>query len=521
MMGLFKKKSKANDTAPVNYQLPSDTSSNDDYLHKNLFQTVKENLDYIRSYQGECWDFVSNDFTLENSYQEIDVALVYYAGMVDQNLLNKTVIDALGKNFLRAKKKLESSEEIFRFFKRKVLTAIGIDEAEQFGKLFNALLSGDMIVFLNGCNKCLIVGARMYQERAVEKPTTQISVMGSNDSFNENLLTNISLIRKRIKNPNLIVKNFVLGRESNTNVALVYIKGLVDENILKEVIRRIKASDMPEIVDSGYIENALKEKQFSIFPKIYYTERPDSTAANLFEGRVAILVDSSPDILIAPALFTQFLHSSEDFHQKAIIASFFRLLRFFGFILSLFLPGIYIILIVHQSELVPFKLLFSIAGQRILTPLPAYLELFLVLIAFDLLREAGTRMPTSLGATLSFVGAIIIGQSSVEAGLISPIIVIIATVTGIGTMMIPNYKLNITVTVIKYLFTIIATFFGFLGFTLSLIVLIVHLCSLRSFGIDYFNPFGPLSKSGMKDALIRAPLDTLRDKHRKREQFPH
>ncbi|NLD26696.1 MAG: spore germination protein, partial [Acholeplasmataceae bacterium] len=459
-MGIFKKKQK-DAVSFVNYSKPSDVESNDDYLYKNIFSTVKENLDYIKMYQGECWDFVSNEFTLENNFQEIEVALVYYAGLVDQNLLNKTVIDALGRNFQRAKKKLETSEDIYRFFKRKVLTTIGIDEAEQFGKLFNTMLSGDMIIFLNGCNKCLIVGARMYQERQVDKPTTQISVMGSNDSFNENLLTNVSLVRKRIKNPNLIVKNIILGKESNTNVAILYIKGLVDENILKEVIRRLKSTNMPEIVDSGYVENALREKQLSIFPKIYYTERPDSTVANLFEGRVAIFIDSSPDILIAPALFTQFLHSSEDFHQKAIIASFFRLLRFFGFSLSLFLPGLYIIFIVHQSELVPFKLLFGVAGQRILTPLPAYLELFLVMIAFDLLREAGTRMPTALGATLSFVGAIIIGQSSVEAGLISPIIVIVVTVTGIGTMLIPNYKLNITVTVIKYLFTIIATFFGF------------------------------------------------------------
>lgn len=495
--------------------------SNDDYLKKELYATVRENIDYLKIYQGECWDFVTVKFTLENNHQEIDVGLAYLAGLVDQKLLNKTVIDALNRNFLKAKKELPEGEERFRFFKSKVLIAIGIDEAESFGKLFNALLSGDMIVFLEGCNKCLIVGARMYQERAVEKPTTQITVMGSNDSFNENLLTNLSLLRKRIKNPNLIFKNYILGKESNTNVVLAYIKGLVDENVLQEVEKRIQKAELPEVSDASYLEVALREKQFSIFPKIFYSERPDTVANNILEGRIAILCDSSPEALIAPSVFIQFLHSTEDFHQKAFIASFFRLLRTMGFLLSLFVPSLYILLIFHHSELLPVNLLFSVAGQRIQTPLPAYLELFTVMVAFDLLREAGTRMPTAIGTSLSFVGAIIIGQSSVDAGLISPIIVIIVALTGIGVLAIPNYKLNLATTITKYILAIISVAFGSFGFTLALVMLLVHLSSLRSFGVDYFAPFAPFSKEGLKDSLIRVHLENLRNKWRQKKQYPH
>lgn len=519
-MSIFKKKEKKENKS-INYQPNSSEESVDDYLYKPLFFTIEENLSYIKKYQGDSWDFVIQEFTLENRYQEINISLLYYAGMVDQNLLNKTVIDALNKNFSKAPKLLEKGEMCFKYLKTKVLTAIGIDEAENFGMLFNKLLSGDMVILVEECNKCIIVGARQYQERAVEKPTTQITVMGSNDSFNENLLTTISLIRKRIKNPNLIVENFIIGKESNTDICLVYIKGLADENVLQKLKGRIKQAEIKGVVDIGFVENAIREKKFSIFPRLYYSERPDTTAANLFEGRIAICIDGTPEVMIVPALFIQFLHSTEDFHQKAIIASFFRCLRLFGFVLSLFLPALYIIMVIHHSELLPIKLLFSIAGQRNATPLPAFFELIIVLVGFDFLREAGTRMPTALGSALSFVGGIIIGQSAVEAGLISPIIVIIVAVNGIGTLLIPNYKLNLTATVLKYFFTLIAVFFGFLGFTLSVVVLITHLCSLRSFGVDYFSPLSPLSKSGMKDAIIRAPMDKVINKNRSYEQYPH
>jgi spore germination protein KA len=521
-MALFNKNSKKEKNEKVeNPETTKFPESNDDYLNRSLFSTVKENIDYLKAYQGECWDFVTGEFTLENNYQEINVGIVYLAGLVDQKLLNKTVIDAINRNFSKAKKSYEDEEERFKFFKTKVLTAIGVDETNMFSKLFNTLLSGDMILLIDGCSKCLIIGARLYQERPVEKPTTQITVMGSNDAFNENLLTNLSLIRKRIKNPNLIFKNYVIGKESNTNVVLMYIKGLVDENVLQEVEKRIKAIDIPEVIDASSLEVALREKQFSIFPKIFYSERPDTIAAQILEGRVAILCDSSPEALIAPSVFIQFLHSTEDFHQKAFIATFFRFLRLVGLILALFLPSFYILLILHHSELLPINLLFSAAGQRVITPLPAYLELFGVLIAFDLLRESGTRMPTALGTTISFVGSIIIGQSSVEAGLISPLIVIVAALTGIGSLVIPNYKLNLAVTIIKYIFTLVSSIFGFYGFTLSLIMLIIHFSSLRSFGADYFAPFAPFSKEGQKDALLRFPLDLLKNKRRKKEQYPH
>lgn len=519
-MAIFKKEKKQLEKKEMDNK-PQFPISNEDYLHKGLYQTVKENIDYLKIYQGECWDFSTDEFTLENNFQEIDVGLVHLAGMIDQRLLNKTVIDALNRNFSKAKKELPEGEERFRFFKTRVLTTTGIEEADTFGKVFNLLLSGDVILFIQGCSKCLVIGARMYQERAVEKPTTQITVMGSNDSFNENLLTNISLIRKRIKNPNLIFKLYIVGRETNTNVVLAYIKGLVDEGVLREVERRLLAAEIPEVTDANYLEVALRERQFSIFPKIFYSERPDTVANNILEGRVAILCDSSPEALIAPSVFVQFLHSTEDFHQKAFIASFFRILRTLGLIFSLFMPSVYILLILHHSELLPVNLLFSIAGQRILTPLPAYLELFAVMIAFDLLRESGTRMPTAIGTSLSFVGAIIIGQSSVEAGLISPIIVIVVALTGIGGLVIPNYKLNLAMTIVKYVLTIITAALGSFGFTLSLVILLTHLSSLRSFGADYFAPFAPLSKEGLKDSLIRMPLEKLRNKFRKQEQYPH
>jgi len=500
----------------------SDKGSPNDYLDKPIFSTVDENVKYLKKLQNESYDMITREMTLVNDLQTLKIGLAYYAGLVDQNLLNRAIAASLGPNFQNIKKILKTSEEKFDYFKNTLLLVIGVDDADKYGKLYNTLVNGDMILFIDGVKKCIIVGARLYQERSVDKPTTQISVKGSNDAFNENLLTNISLIRRRIKNPNLYVKNYVIGKESNTNMALLYINGLVDESLVKKVTERIESIKPHNIVDSSYIQSYLKEKQFTLFPTMYSTERPDSAVVNLLEGRLVLIIDASPYALVMPTLFIQLIHSSEDFYQPAIISSFFRLIRLLGLLMALFLPGIYVSLLIHHAELLPINLLFSLVGQRTQVPLPGFLELLLIMVVFDLLREAGTRMPTALGATLSFVGAIIIGQSSVEAGLISSIIVIIVALSGISALTIPNYDLNLTVTFLKYIATILAIILGFYGLAIFIVLTIIHLSSIRSFGVDYFTPFAPFSKTGLKDSVIRFPFKKLfKRKPKSSEQFPH
>jgi spore germination protein KA len=289
----------------------------------------------------------------------------------------------------------------------------------------------------------------------------------------------------------------------------MYIKGIVDENVLAEVDRRLSNIKAGNIIDSAYLKFYLKEKQVSLFPLIYDTERPDTCAANLFEGRVVIICDGSPFALIAPTTFLHSIHSIEDYYEKAVPASFFRLIRFVSFWLAVFIPGVYLTLILFHSELLPLNFLFTVAGQRVDVPLPGFAEIILMALAFDFLREAGIRMPSALGSSLSFVGAIIIGQAAVAAGIVSAIVVIVVTVTGIASLTLTDYDLNLSVTILRYVFLILAAFLGLFGISIGAIVLFAHLVSLRSFGVPYFIPFAPINWGGFKDSFIRMPLGTL------------
>jgi spore germination protein KA len=253
----------------------------------------------------------------------------------------------------------------------------------------------------------------------------------------------------------------------------------------------------------------LREKQISLFPLIYDSERPDTCAANLFEGRVVIICDGSPFALIAPTTLLHSIHSIEDYYEKSIPASFFRLIRFVSFWLAVFVPGVYLTLVLFHSELLPLNFLFTVAGQRVDVPFPGFAEIIIMAVAFDFLREAGIRMPSALGASLSFVGAIIIGQAAVQAGLVSAIIVIVVTVTGIASLTLTDYDLNLTVTILRYVFIFLAAFLGLFGISIGAIILFAHLVSLRSFGVPYFIPFAPINWSGFKDSFIRVPLGSL------------
>lgn len=389
------------------------------------------------------------------------------------------------------------------------MTLSSVRNTEEFGELFITLLNGDVIILVEGVKKCFLIDAKIKNERAIEAPMAQVSVKGGNEAFNESLSTNVCLIRRRIRNPHFRMEKYILGKKSNTSVVVMYIHGVADPKLVKEVKTRVEGIDAENILDSEYVSFYLREKQWTMFQTIFSTERPDTVVASLFEGRVAILVDGSPFALVAPMLFVQALQSPEDYYMKGYIASFVRYTRFVAFFVGLYLPAIYISLIHFHSELLPIDLLLSIAGQRNALPFPGFLEIVLIMFFFDLLRESGTRMPTSLGSSLSFLGAIIIGESAVQAGLFSSIIVIVVTITAICSLTIPDYFLNLTLTVLRYLFLIAAILGGLYGVTLASLALLTHLCSLRSFGFNYLSSYAPFSASGMEDSLIRGKINKI------------
>ena len=336
--------------------------------------------------------------------------------------------------------------------------------------------------------------------------TSQSVVRGPREGFSENIRVNTALIRRKIKDPSLWMESKEIGRLSKTNVAIMYINGVADDKIVKELHSRLDRIDIDGILESGNIEEFIQDSQYSPFPTVYNTERPDVVAAALLEGRIAILVDGTPFVLIVPALFVQFFQSSEDYYQRAIMASLIRLLRFFAFGISLLAPALYIAAITFQQEIIPPPLLISLAAQREGVPFPAFIEAVIMEITFEILREAGLRMPRVIGAAMSIVGAFVIGTAAVEAGIISAAMVIVVSITAISSFVSPTYDIAIAGRILRFLFMGMAASFGLFGIMVALIALILHLTSLSSFGVPYMAPLAPYSASGQKDTFIRLPI---------------
>jgi len=298
----------------------------------------------------------------------------------------------------------------------------------------------------------------------------------------------------------------IIGKRTKTNVAMMYIKGIANDKIVKEVRLRLDRIDIDGILESGNIEELIRDEPYSPFPTILNTERSDVVAAELLEGKIAIFVDGTPFVLIVPAIFIQFFQSSEDYYQSADIASLIRILRYFAFAIAMLAPALFIAVTTFNHVMLPPSLLISLAAQREGAPFPAFVEAIIMEVTFEILREAGLRMPRSIGSAMSIVGAFVIGTAAVEAGIISAAMVIVVSITAIASFVSPTYNLAISGRILRFGFMAIAASFGLLGITIGLIALLLHLCSLRSFGVPYMSSLAPFNLSDQKDAFIRLPI---------------
>jgi spore germination protein KA len=371
--------------------------------------------------------------------------------------------------------------------------------------LYTSILSGETVILVDGYPYGFALNTIGGNNRAVEEPTTQSVVRGPREGFNESISTNISLIRKRIKSPNLWLETMTIGKVTQTAIGVMYINGIVNDKLIAEVNERLERIDIDGILESGNIEELIQDETFTPFPTLYNTERPDVIAAGLLEGRVAILVDGTPFVLLAPALFVQFYQSAEDYYQRAEFASLIRILRYICFFISLLGPSLYIGITTFHQELLPSSLLFSLAAQREGIPFPAFVEALLMEITFEILREAGVRLPKTVGQAVSIVGALVIGQAAVEAGLVSPAMVIVVAITAISNFVIPAFNMGISIRIIRFLLMVLAASFGLFGVTVGLIGIVQHLCSLRSFGVPYMSPMAPFIFADQKDTILRLP----------------
>lgn len=372
-----------------------------------------------------------------------------------------------------------------------------------------ALLSGATAFLFDGYAGALLVHTPGGEERSVEEPATETSVRGPREGFTELMRTNTAMVRRKVKDKRLRTEQLQIGRVTKTNVEVMHISGIADESLVTEVLIRLKRIDVDSILESGYIEEMIEDETYALFPTVANTERPDVVAANLLEGRVAVFVDGTPFVLLAPAVFIQFFQAAEDYYHRYTYG-LIRLLRLLCFFIAMFGPGFYISVTTFHQEMLPTGLLVSLAAQREGVPFPAFVEALMMEVTFEILREAGVRLPRAIGQAVSIVGALVLGDAAVQAGLVSPAMVIVVSLTAIANFVIPAFEVAISLRILRFLFMALAASFGLFGMTVGFIALLLHLSSLRSFGVPFMSPFAPFRLEDQKDTLVRFPIWSMR-----------
>lgn len=494
IFNFLKKKTKSNYTKNDLYQPYYGEA-------KIIKKSLADNIKIIKELLGSPNDLIVREFSLGENYIN-NIAIINIEGLTNTLFINDFILRELMVGIID----FNSNEKIIDKLKNHSLPINNVKELTNFKEICESLLNGDTILLLDNSEKGLILETKKWEDRGVTEPSAETVVRGSRDSFNETLRTNIMLIRRRIKNINLRIVHKEVGKVTKTNVAIVYVKGIANERIVSNVLNKIDQINIDSVLESGYIEEILSEKSFVLFPTMYTSERPDKVAGNLLEGRVAIFTDGTPFTLLLPAVFIQFFQTTEDYNQGSIFSSFLRLIRYLSFFLALLTPAIYIAITTFHQEMLPTPLLVSIAGQHESVPFPAVIEVIIMELTFEILREAGLRMPRAIGQAISIVGALVLGEAAVNAGIVSTIMIIIVSITAITSLIFPEYNFSNPIRILRFVFIALSAFLGLFGITMGLMIMIIYLCSLQSFGIPYMYPLAPFNFKAMKDALIRANI---------------
>jgi len=460
-----------------------------------ITSSLKENINNFKNFFKDDDILILKEFQSNNN-PSISFCLMYYDGLVNSKLVNEDIIlpllrvESLGND---AALKLSSQ----------ILTINEIKRTKKVKDVIEDVTYGDAVLLIDGVEEALILNSKNFQTRSITEPESEKVMLGPHEGFNESITTNISLIRRRLRTNDLKLKTLKLGRKSKTKVCICYMDSIVDKAKLNELNKRLKKIDIDAIIDSNYITELTSDKRRTPFRTVGYTERPDVVVGKILEGRMAILVDGSPVALTLPYLFIENFQSGEDYYMDPFYTSFARILRIMGFIFSISVPAFYIAIVAFHQEMMPTPLFISIAFERQSVPLPAALEIFILLIVFDLLKEAGARMPNSIAQALSIVGALVIGQSAVEAKLIAAPMVIVVSFTGITSLLTP--KINPATIMIRFSLLFLASNLGLFGFFIGYSLFLIHILNLTSLNTPQLSFTGIFKVQKIKDIFIRLP----------------
>jgi spore germination protein len=458
----------------------------------SISSRLEEITAHLEQYFSDTPDMVLRYLTIGQTGER--AILAYIAGLTDKSSLHHDVLRPLQE--LRQGSPGDD-----------LIIDIGhIVPSRVWSLLENNILQGNSLLFIEGRTEAYILDTHGWPQRAIEDPQMEPSLKGAHQGLLETGEQSIAMIRRYIPNRELKMKRLTVGRRGQTIVTIMYLEDVAEPEFITLLAERIQALDIDVIINTGELAEFIEDNPYSLFPQFIMTERPDTAASQILQGRCAVVVDRSPSVLIAPTTFFSYFQSIDDYSTRWSIATFLRLLRLFAFLTAAFLPGIYIAVVSYHIEIIPMKLLLTLGESRGQVPFQPFVEAVFMEITLEMLREAGVRLPAPVGQTVGIVGGIVIGQAVVQAGLISNIMVIVVAFTAISSFILPNYDMVAAVRLIRFGMMILAWLFGFVGLIVGMMTMIAHLLSLKSLGMPYASPLGPVRFADWKDTLVRVPI---------------
>lgn len=429
-------------------------------------------------------------------FQDTAGVLLYLESSVDPILIERNVITPMSRN---------QDKELTESF-----TTLVFEEQTELSKGIEGLIQGGCLYFQEGKEKFYILITPAKNDRSISEPENESIIRGAHNGFIENVTVNLNLLRKQVNTSDLTVRYFTLGNTAPRQAALIYVQSLADPKTVQKVESRLKKISLDAVLSTGFIQELMEDNPYSVFPQHLNTERPDHASSYLLDGKVAIMLDGDPTALIVPASFFAFYQTPDDYNNRWLIASFIRIIRLLSFITAFQLPAIYIATVSFHSNVLPLQLFFTIQGSLTRVPFPPLVEAMLLELIFELLREAGLRLPSRVGQTIGIVGGLVIGDAIVKAGLVSYTMIIVVALTAISSFLIPSNEMSSSMRVLRFPLMILASLFGFIGISCGLTLILIHLCKLESFGEPYFTPLAPLKFKRLRDTFLRFPIWDIR-----------
>lgn len=498
-----------------NQNSPGNSHDFPDFSQTQLTTNLHKNLSLLQDILGNSSDVNIREFCFGNQ-GKTKALLIFIDGLVDTATINESILQTLMYKSRLINNSGKVTNDSLKEIEQSMLSVGDIKRLNRVGDIIHNILSGNSALFIDNFCEAVIISTKGWETRGVQESKTDSVVRGPREGFSENLRTNTALLRRKIKNPGFIIESMTLGKKTQTDICLAYLTNVVNPRLIEEIKRRLEQIKADVILESGYIEQFIEDNPLSPFPSIASNEKPDVIAAKILEGRAAILVDGTPFVLTMPMVLIENFQSADDYYSRPYYASVVRIIRYIAFLVGILAPAIYVALTTYHQELLPTPLLITMASFREGIPFPAMIEALGMGVVFEILREAGIRLPRPVGQAISIVGALVIGESAVSAGLITAPMVIVVAFTAICSFVVPAlYDVQV---IIRAILVVLAGFMGEFGVVIGLLGVLLHLCALRSFGTPYLSPLAPLKPSGLKDVFVRAPFWLMFNRSRDMDQ---